>query len=168
MWCIILALFVLIYGKQILTECFHYQTIKHFIKLINGFCIAYPSNRYERELGSLLKNSSVIGEYVKEPRLSRTLLPNANYYNASRIRLKMMDKLYEQRHNVRRSLNPTNAVKDLVLLPVTVLRWLGFAPGKITSTIIANAWWILQYLLDTFQPEIRESLVELFRKLIAN
>lgn len=168
MWYIILALFVLLYGKRILAECFRYHAIKHSIRLANGFCVAYPSNRYEKELERLLKYSSVIRKYVREPRVSRTLLPNANYANASRIRLKMMDALDEQRHNALSSLNPMNAVKDLVLFPVTILRWIGFKPGKIASTVIANVWWILQYLLDTFQPEIRELLIEFVRKLVAN
>lgn len=168
MWCIALAILGTLYAIRISKEWFRSREIRNSVKLLDNFCIAYPSNHYEKQLNSLLENASVIRGYVSEPRLSRTLLPNANYENASRIRLKMMDKLDEQRHIVRKSFDPSIAVRDLILLPVTVLHWLGFAPGRIASTILANAWWILQYLLDTFQPEIKELLIELVRKLIAN
>ena len=168
MWCIALVLMGVFYARRISKECFRYCEIRHSVKILSEFCIAYPSNCYEKQLNALLKNASVIGEYVPEPRLSRTLLPNANYHNASRVMLKMMDNQDAQRHNILRSLNPMNAVKDLVFLPVTVLRWIGFKPGKIVSTIIASIWWVLQYLLDMFQPEIRALLIELIGKMITD
>lgn len=164
---LIFIMFLLFFCGRIIREVIRYIQIQICLSKVSRFISAYSQNRYNGQLQSLLSYSSIVASYVPAPRLSHTAKPNANHYRAEQILPKLLDLRAAQKHTIVSSLNPLHAIRDIIVFPITILRWLGLKPNKAVSVVLSSIWWIFQYVLDTFQPEIKDLLIEFFKNLVS-
>ena len=122
--------------------------------------------KYRQELTDLLRFYPVIAEYIHYPELSYEDSDEETYKKAVKLITQIQMTRNAERHKLLRSLNPLRSVKELALLPVTVVREFGATPGRIVSILINVFGWGTAYLLDMFQPEIKALIIALFEKLV--
>lgn len=122
--------------------------------------------KYRQELTDLLRFYPVIAEYIHSPELSYEDSDEETYEKAVKLINQIQMTRNAERHKLIRSLNPLRSVKELALLPVTVVREFGATPGRIVSILINVFGWGTAYLLDMFQPEIKALIIALFEKLV--
>lgn len=122
--------------------------------------------KYRQELTDLLRFYPVIAEYIHYPELSYEDSDEETYKKAVKLITQIQMTRNAERHKLLRSLNPLRSVKELALLPVTVVREFGATPGRIVSILINVFGWVTAYLLDMFQPEIKALIIALFEKLV--
>lgn len=123
---------------------------------------------YTKELTALLRYYPVIKTFVSYPKLSYDQTDEETFQSACVLISKLQMQQNDMRHKLARSLNPLISVKDLVLLPVTVAKELGFNPGKNQSLAIEILAIVISSLFDLFSPEIKALIVTFFENFVHN
>lgn len=116
---------------------------------------------YKKELTALLRYYPVIEKFAPSPGISYSQQDDDIYRHAKDLIGKLQMSLNRCRHELISRLNPLLSLQDIVLLPVSVVRALGFAPGKAASLFITVFVWVVQLVPDSLWAALLAHLVSL-------
>lgn len=163
---LLLILWLATYCKTVFDNFLICRQTKKAVEKLADFCTAYkhsgiPKVRedYGSELTAVLCYYPAIKRLAGTPELSYSQTDRENYEAARSLAYKLQMQQNEAWHTFKRSLNPLLSAKELVLLPVVVLKNLGFQTGKIVSLICEVTFWIASSLYEMFKPEIKELIL---------
>lgn len=163
---LLLILWFATYCKTVCNNFLVWRQTKKALKKLAAFCVAYKfsgiprlKEDYSSELTDVLCYYPVIKRLSGTPELSYNQTDKENYDSARSLAYKLQMQQNEARYAFLHSLNPLISAKELVLLPVLVLRNLGFQTGKIVSLLCEAAFWIASTLYELFKPEIKELIL---------
>lgn len=163
---LLLILWFATYFKTIFDSGISYWQTKKALKKLAAFCVAYKfsgiprlKEDYSLELTDVLCYYPVIKRLSDTPELSYSQTDKENYEAARSLAYNLQMQQNEAWYTFLHSLNPLLSAKELVLLPVLVLRNLGFQTGKIVSLLCEAAFWIASTLYELFKPEIKELIL---------
>ena len=154
---ILLAIFALVYIHNLWKHFSTFTQVKRCLKKVTSFLNEYIA---------LLKYSDIISRHVITPRLHCKDTEAVFFSHCKQLHSELWMLKQEKWHLFLRSLNPLPSVKDAILLPVTILSWLGFKPKKVTALLLTIVGWVITYLLEVFQPEVRDLIVAVFEQFI--
>lgn len=167
---ILFFLWVLAYIVSISKALTTYLRSGHAVKKLVAFLAVYGNSKlrlcpdeseYRDQLTDLLRSYPLISEFVSYPRLSYQHPAETTFQNAQSILPELQMKRNYLRQKVFQSLNPLMPVKEIVTLPLTVIRDMGFSPSKSMSMLVNALGWLICYFLEMFQPEIKLLLLSL-------
>ena len=170
---LLLILWFATYFKTIFDSGISYWQTKKALKKLAAFSVAYKfsgiprlKEDYSSELTDVLCYYPVIKRLSGTPELSYSQTDKENYEAARSLAYKLQMQQNEARYAFLHSLNPILSAKEIVLLPVSVLRELGFSPNKFWSVFWTGMCPLLPTLVDMFQSEIKTFLISVFENFI--
>lgn len=119
--------------------------------------------KYQDELTALLRYYPVIESFVRYPRLSYNITDEETYLLACDLLGKMEMVINQRRFNFQERLNPLLSLQELVLLPVSTAKALGFDPGKLASTFLTVFCWGVSVLPDFLWNDLFTLITGLFK-----
>lgn len=173
----LISVLLIIYIIEIAKRLHSLIEVCNCLKKLNNFSEAYKrknhlvfsnSDTYMKQLNSLLNYSPVISKYCtySSLSLSRTNDDYVNNENAMKYYKIFLDIKDLKCYELKCAFNPIVAIQSTLIFPVTILRWIGFNPQKISALFLSIIGWTITYLLNTFQDEIKAGLIYLLQYFI--
>lgn len=170
---LLLILWFATYCKTVCNNFLVWQQTKKALKKLAAFAVAYKFSEiprvredYSSELTDVLLYYPVIKRLAGTPGLSYSQTDKENYEAARSLAYNLQMQQNEAWYTFLHSLNPIMSAKEIVLLPVSLLRELGFSPNKFWSVFWTGMCPLLPTLVDMFQSEIKTFLTSVFEKFI--
>jgi len=172
---ILLFLWFLNYTTGIIKTALKKHQHTKCIKYLAGFIAIYgyqldhyynDPEEYREEINDLLRNAPLISELVPYPKLSYSHTDQKTF----EISLQLLNDLNMQHNEVRielrRSFIPFTAAKEIILLPVEILKTLGFNLNKTAAFLLTLFPYVFNYLAEMFKPEIKQLILLLLEQFV--
>jgi len=117
---------------------------------------------YKKELTSLLRYYPVIEKFSPSPSINYNQPTEETYQCVKELIGQLQMGLNRCRHELLSRLNPLLSLQDIVLIPVSAVRALGFTPGKFSSIAIEIFCWSIQLIPDSWWGRLFTFVLALF------
>ena len=172
---VLIIFLLLIYFSSIIKNFFEVLKITSCIDTLEAFLQSTtPSyggyligDNYKKSLNDVLAKYPDICEYTSynSTSLGYDKSDYDNYNAATSIYQELFMMRNFLRKNFVKSFNPFSAVKKLIILPSTIINYMGFRAPTSFSKIFNVVAWIAAYFFNMYQEEIKAFINSLLKSL---